>query len=266
MPTSYAILVPATLAWIALLGNHALAMRRDQRYRGSWGSLFWAFFPALLSAIYLTADRGVDMTVRNVVLGVLGGAVGAIGAIWFGYFANDYWAQAKVDVYEGKQNTPQSTQGPLVATNTNMPPLTTPTATAIDSERDRAIRAKLLYRMRNKFPDRVISEADPEYLMDLYKNKMTIVGDNAIAPFIGNWFLLSGSVSDVSGVGEHSKHGTLVTFRYEDYRLVQMFFDDTWNARLSVILPKEKIFALCQLVKASNLAAKFDPCELIDRD
>jgi len=52
-------------------------------------------------------------------------------------------------------------------------------------------------------------------------------GDNAIAPFIGNWFLLSGSVIDVSGVGENSKHGTLVIFRDEDYRSVQMFSDNT---------------------------------------
>ncbi len=265
MPTSYAILVPPTLAWIALLGNHALAMRRDQRYQGSWGSFFWAFFPALLSAIYLTTDRGVDMTVRNVVLGVCGGAVGAAGAIWIGYFVNDYRVQAKVNVYEEKQNTQQSMEGAPVATNTNIPPLTTPTAIA--SEKNGIIRATLLPKMRNKFPDRVISDADPEYLMDLYKNKMTILGDNAIAPFIGNWFLLSGPVSDVSGVGNNSKHGTLVTFRYEDYRLAQMFFDNTWNARLSVILPKERTFALCQLVKASRLDVKFDPCELIeDRD
>jgi len=89
------VLLPITIAWVGLLGTHAFAMRREARYRGFWGAVFWAFLPALLSGFWLTTERGFDMTVRNVVLGCLGGVVGAAAAVWFGYIIGDLRANAQ---------------------------------------------------------------------------------------------------------------------------------------------------------------------------
>ena len=60
------------------------------------------------------------------------------------------------------------------------------------SDQDKARRAATLAKLRNKYPQRIISDVTPDYLMDLYSNHMTIEGDKDIAPYIGKWFLLSG--------------------------------------------------------------------------
>jgi hypothetical protein len=93
--TALPILVTASTAAFALSGKYALDMRRDCRYRTSWGAWFWALFPTLVSAFVLTTDEGGDVTVRNAVLGVLGGVVGAFSAVWLGYFISDWRANAQ---------------------------------------------------------------------------------------------------------------------------------------------------------------------------
>ena len=95
MPSAQvALVVSITLGWVGLVGAHALAMRRVQDYRGSWGALFWAFFPALLSALFLTTDHGVPVNVRNSLVGALGGAIGVTGAIWLAHAISDWRANA----------------------------------------------------------------------------------------------------------------------------------------------------------------------------
>jgi hypothetical protein len=94
---------------------------------------------------------------------------------------------------------------------------------------------------------------------------MTIEGNRAIGPYIGNWLLLSGPLGDVSGRSSFVE--TTVTFKSEFGEPgIFMYFDDLWIDRLSVLRPNHNIFALCQFRSANSAAASFDHCELIDQD
>jgi hypothetical protein len=83
--TALAICLPISLAAFGLFGKFAFDMKRDKNFRSAWGWSFWAVCPGFLSALYLASNPGMAMELRNVVLGVLGGAVGMCGAIWLGY-------------------------------------------------------------------------------------------------------------------------------------------------------------------------------------
>jgi hypothetical protein len=79
------VLLPVTICWVAAFIAHAFAVRREQKYRDFWGAALIAIAPALLSALYLTADPEVGLETRNVTLGIVGGILGAVAAIWLGY-------------------------------------------------------------------------------------------------------------------------------------------------------------------------------------
>jgi hypothetical protein len=82
---SLTVLLAVSGLFFSLFGKYALDMRRDRKYRESWGWAAWALVPGFLSAIYLMSDAGVSMLTRNAVLGSLGAALGACIAIWLGY-------------------------------------------------------------------------------------------------------------------------------------------------------------------------------------
>jgi len=123
-------------------------------------------------------------------------------------------------------------------------------------------RAAILSKLRNKYPQRIIAAVTPEYLMDLYKGQMTIDGDRAAAPFIGNWLLLSGPIRDVS---RSRMNDGIITFNPHGMRLIFMYFDDQID-RLSVLRPKQNIWVFCQLKEATKLDVHFEHCELLDQD
>jgi hypothetical protein len=50
-------------------------------------------------------------------------------------------------------------------------------------------RAEIISKLGNKYPQRIIVDVTPKFLMNLYKDKLTIEGDRSIAPYIGNWLL-----------------------------------------------------------------------------
>ena len=88
------IVVPITTLWTGVLGAHALAVRREKRFGASWAWGFLAVFPAVLSSVFLTIDQGTSVEIRNIILGIVGALVGAIGAIAAGYwFAAEAVAQ-----------------------------------------------------------------------------------------------------------------------------------------------------------------------------
>jgi hypothetical protein len=70
--------------------------------------------------------------------------------------------------------------------------------------------------MRDKYPDRIIADVTPDYLLDLYKDRMTILGDRDTEPFIGKWFILSGKIADVSAVGPSARIGIYIQFKLAD--------------------------------------------------
>jgi hypothetical protein len=126
-------------------------------------------------------------------------------------------------------------------------------------------RAAILSNLRNRYPNRIIVDVAPKFLMNLYKDKLTHEGDRAIAPYIGNWLLLSGPLDDVSG--PTAMFGTNVTFeRKIGEPFIEMYFDEMWIRRLHVLAPKQNIVALCQLRNAGSVTAFFHHCEVIDQD
>jgi hypothetical protein len=141
----------------------------------------------------------------------------------------------------------------------------TETAEQLLPDQEKIRRAEILSKLRNKYPQRIIVDITPKFLMNLYKDKLTIEGDRAIAPYIGNWLLLSGPLDDVSG--RTVMFGIEVTFEREfGEPFIHMYFDDLWIKRLHVLTPKQNIFALCQLTTAGSATAMFNHCELIDQD
>jgi uncharacterized membrane protein len=95
MPLKLAILLPIIVAAVVLLMNHALALKREKKYRAFWANASFAMAVALSSALYLATDPEVPVETRDVILGVLGAALGAAVAIWIGHIGGDWRANAQ---------------------------------------------------------------------------------------------------------------------------------------------------------------------------
>jgi hypothetical protein len=130
-----------------------------------------------------------------------------------------------------------------------------------DVEKERH-RTAILSQLHQKYPQRIIVDVTPNYLMDLYNNQMSIDGDRAISPFLRNWVLLSGPIWDVSKISTSLIH---IVLEPQGIRLIYMLFDAQID-RLSVLRPKQNIWAFCQLKKATTHDIHFENCELIDQD
>jgi hypothetical protein len=79
------IALPPSIAWFGLLGKFGFDMKRDGRLTQMWGYFFWSVVPFAVVALIWASQRDVDVTGRNIVLGVIGAAIGASGFIWIGY-------------------------------------------------------------------------------------------------------------------------------------------------------------------------------------
>jgi hypothetical protein len=88
-------LVSTTVLWIGLFGTHALAMRREGKFRNSWGAACIATLPALIPVIWLTWDLELPPDMRNIIRGFLGAVGGVALAIWLGYLWDDWRAKAQ---------------------------------------------------------------------------------------------------------------------------------------------------------------------------
>lgn len=120
MPLSlqFAIIVPITISWVASLGAHALAMRRDKRYPESWGATVIAIAPSLLPVIYFATGGDVSVAMRNITVGIFGAAVGATFAIWLAYQVSDWRAQAQPAAPNTPiPSSPTNTPAPIIAPN-----------------------------------------------------------------------------------------------------------------------------------------------------
>lgn len=79
------ILVPLAIAVFGVVGKFAMDRYNERKFREMFGSLFWAILPIALAALFwATIETSPDMA-RNIVLGILGGLVGACALIWLGY-------------------------------------------------------------------------------------------------------------------------------------------------------------------------------------
>jgi hypothetical protein len=67
-----------------------------------------------------------------------------------------------------------------------------------EQKEDNIKRAKLLSNLRIKYPERIIADVTPDYLADLYKDRMTVQADSDVRPFVGKWVILTGPIDDIT--------------------------------------------------------------------
>jgi len=221
------------------------------------GLLFWGGIAVFLLTIVVVLvlsfhEEGKRKAVfGSILMMALGALIFCGGAAWYFWPARD-----------GKPQTTSVAQLPSEPPAAPLPPIAKPEGKAAEKQ-DK--RAEILSKLQNKYPQRIIVDVTPKFLMNLYKDKLTIEGDRAIVPYIGNWLLLSGPLDDVSG--RTVMFGTEVTFERElGEPFIHMYFDDLWIKRLHVLTPKQNIFVLCQLTTAGSATAMFNHCEVIDQD
>jgi hypothetical protein len=78
------IAIPLASVIAAAFLRHAFEMRKEDKYREMFGSVFWAAIPFGVSSL-LWARTGPVMFTQNLTLGLLGAVIGACALIWIGY-------------------------------------------------------------------------------------------------------------------------------------------------------------------------------------
>jgi hypothetical protein len=218
-----------------------------------------AFFACIVWLLYEHLDKNQRHWWREKRITSLIGMI-ICGLGFLGFFAAYLWPDTQVTL-----NASHATPAPPPhLAPVHQEPTSSAEVPPFVSESESIARATLISKMRDKYPDRIIADVTPDYLLDLYKNRMTILGDRDTEPFIGKWFILSGTIADVSAVGPSAKIGIYIQFKLADpFRHVLMFFDNTWNDRLSVLLSGQEFLAFCRLDRILGSQIRFDPCEPI---
>jgi hypothetical protein len=88
------IAIPLASVIAAPFLRHAFEMRKENKYREMFGSVFWAAIPFGVSSL-LWARTGPVMFAQNLTLGLLGAVIGACALIWIGYVVRGPEAQTQ---------------------------------------------------------------------------------------------------------------------------------------------------------------------------
>src|SRR5690348_13965755 len=83
------------IALSGIIGNHARDMYKEKKFREMYGAIFWAVLPIAVFAIFWVATEDPPVMARNIVLGIIGAALGAVSLIWGGYVVRDWSASAQ---------------------------------------------------------------------------------------------------------------------------------------------------------------------------
>jgi hypothetical protein len=75
--------------------RHVFELRKEKKYREMAGSLFWGLLPFGAASLVWTAIGDSPMAWNNLLLGVVGAAIGAAGFIFLGYVVSDQRAAAQ---------------------------------------------------------------------------------------------------------------------------------------------------------------------------
>jgi hypothetical protein len=92
------IALPSVIA--AAFLRHSFEMRRENKYREMFGSVFWSAVPFGISSLLWVRIEAPVMYAQNLTLGILGAVIGAFGLIWVGYVirgSDDAQAQTTPD-------------------------------------------------------------------------------------------------------------------------------------------------------------------------
>jgi hypothetical protein len=102
--TALFLALPISLAIFGVLAKFGLDMKRDNRPSQMWGYFCLGVVPFAVVALIWASQEGVAMGTRNVVLGLVGAAIGATGFIWAGY------------VVEGRTKATSEATSPAIST------------------------------------------------------------------------------------------------------------------------------------------------------
>ena len=107
------------LATFGVLLRFAVQALEDRRYRISAAWFFWSFVPlAVVCAILvIRGEPDVSEPIRNIVLGLVGAALGASLFVWGGYAV---WGTAAAQTSEHKMAQDQPPQVPNISGNNNV--------------------------------------------------------------------------------------------------------------------------------------------------
>jgi hypothetical protein len=91
--------LPVSLAVFGVLAKFGFDMKRDNKPRQMWGYFCWSVVPFAAVALMWASQEGIAVGTRNIVLGIVGAAIGAAGLIWTGYLVEG----------RSKEHTPEPT-------------------------------------------------------------------------------------------------------------------------------------------------------------
>ena len=107
--------------------------------------------------------------------------------------------------------------------------------------------------------DRVFTEAAPEELIGLYKNKSYVRATKSVKPYIGKWLKVFGVVSNV--------FDDFVIFHDRDkYLTVHLNFDNEWKGPFHLLDKGQQISARGEIQRINNAKISLAHCELESQD
>jgi hypothetical protein len=111
-------------------------------------------------------------------------------------------------------------------------------------------------------PGRYLIKRTAEELYGMYANaNLAIEGKRIVAPYIGKWMQVEGSVEDVS---ELEQLGLLRLHIKEQPRVTMWFHAKEWLERLVVLRKGDHMIVQGQIEAIEATSISLDPCELVD--
>jgi len=95
--TALFLALPVSIALFGVLAKFGFDMKRDNRPRQMWSYFCWSVAPFAVVALMWASQGGIAVETRNIVLGIVGAAVGAAVMIWAGYLFQGTGDQAHTE-------------------------------------------------------------------------------------------------------------------------------------------------------------------------
>jgi hypothetical protein len=105
---------------------------------------------------------------------------------------------------------------------------------------------------------RVFVNTTPQYLMNLYQDRLEIQGDALAKPYFGKWIKVNGTVHNVY------QTCVLLDVNKEYWSRADLYFDDKWRDRLQLLQKAQPLSAIGQIQRISLFEVTLRECELLD--
>ena len=107
---------------------------------------------------------------------------------------------------------------------------------------------------------RALVSVPPKYLSGLYQGHIALQADKLVAPYLGEWMRLTGTIDDVRGLST-----LIVTLReYMGMPIVLCLFEDTWREQLMRLIKEQAVTLEGRISVVGSTMVQLDSCELIE--